>query len=79
MTTNSKPRNSDEKLSGVRDTMAECQRCSQTVVPRYHPFCSERCSDLDLAGWLTGRYRIPTDEGTDPDDPNIVSDEKDHL
>ncbi len=54
-----------EKPSGVRVTAATCVRCDKPVVARYRPFCSQRCSDLDLAGWLTGRYRIPTDEVPD--------------
>mgnify|MGYP001461501920 CR=1 FL=1 len=50
---------------GVRVTAGRCVRCSQPVVARYRPFCSERCSELDLARWLTGQYRIPTDEVSD--------------
>ena len=58
--------------AGVRVTAPACVRCSQPVVPRYRPFCSQRCSDLDLAGWLTGRYRIPTDEV--PDAESVLPD-----
>lgn len=57
---------------GVRVTAGKCVRCKQAVVPRFRPFCSQRCSDLDLAGWLTSQYRIPTDEtaiGTELDVP----------
>ncbi len=25
----------------------------------YFPFCTERCSTLDLAAWATEEYRIP--------------------
>lgn len=28
----------------------------------YRPFCSKRCSDVDLGRWLKGGYAIPTDE-----------------
>lgn len=29
---------------------------------RLRPFCSRRCADIDLHRWLTGGYRIETDE-----------------
>lgn len=37
----------------------ECggERGSQGENPAF-PFCSERCKLLDLAGWLSGDYRI---------------------
>ncbi|NKB44169.1 MAG: DNA gyrase inhibitor YacG [Alphaproteobacteria bacterium] len=62
-----KPNVSVEKNrpDGVRVTAAKCVRCKQPVVARFRPFCSQRCSDLDLAGWLTSQYRIPTDETPD--------------
>jgi endogenous inhibitor of DNA gyrase (YacG/DUF329 family) len=36
-------------------------------VTAFHPFCSKRCSDVDLNRWLGGVYRIPTNES--PNDP----------
>lgn len=60
------------KPDSVRVTAGKCVRCGQPVAPRYRPFCSERCSDLDLAGWLTGRHRIPTEEQADPSDPAML-------
>jgi len=41
---------------------AECPICAKPVVERYRPFCSKRCADVDLARWLGGNYRIPTEE-----------------
>ena len=61
---------------GVRVTAGKCVRCGQPVVPRYRPFCSERCSDLDLAGWLTGKYRLPTNEEPDDSSPEPHPDEE---
>jgi endogenous inhibitor of DNA gyrase (YacG/DUF329 family) len=29
---------------------------------RFRPFCSRRCADIDLHRWLTGAYRVETDE-----------------
>ena len=42
------------RLSG-----GECVRCAAPVKPRFRPFCSVRCSQLDLAKWLNESYRIP--------------------
>jgi endogenous inhibitor of DNA gyrase (YacG/DUF329 family) len=43
-----------------------CPICDKPPSPRYRPFCSRRCADIDLGKWLTGSYAIPTDE--DPRD-----------
>lgn len=42
-----------------------CPICSGETDPKYRPFCSKRCSDVDLAKWLNGSYAIPSE---DPDD-----------
>ena len=44
-----------------------CPTCGAPAVADFRPFCSKRCSDIDLHKWLGGEYAIPTDEG--PDDP----------
>ncbi|MCO6381114.1 MAG: DNA gyrase inhibitor YacG [Vannielia sp.] len=42
-----------------------CPICSKEAQPKYRPFCSARCADLDLGKWLTGAYAVPSD---DPED-----------
>ena len=46
--------------------MADCPICRRPAAPRAEnkafPFCSGRCKQIDLAKWLTGEYRIPTNE-----------------
>ncbi len=42
-----------------------CPICAAETDPKYRPFCSRRCADVDLAKWLTGSYAIPSG---DPDD-----------
>ncbi len=42
-----------------------CPICSRETDPKYRPFCSRRCADIDLGKWLTGSYAIPSE---DPDD-----------
>lgn len=64
----------------ARDTATEsgrrrssCPICGSAAEPRWRPFCSRRCADLDLGRWLTGAYAIPTDEDL-PGDPGSVED-----
>jgi endogenous inhibitor of DNA gyrase (YacG/DUF329 family) len=35
-----------------------CPICRKPTSPRYRPFCSKRCADIDLARWLGGTYVI---------------------
>lgn len=39
-----------------------CPICRKPSDPKYRPFCSKRCADVDLGRWLTGAYAIPGDE-----------------
>lgn len=39
-----------------------CPICGTAPDPRFRPFCSRRCADVDLHRWLTGAYRIATEE-----------------
>lgn len=42
-----------------------CPQCGKPAQAKWRPFCSKRCADLDLAGWLTETYRIAADEEPD--------------
>lgn len=50
-----------------------CPICRRPAQPgRLHPFCSLRCSEVDLGRWFTGAYAIPADpdeEDAAPLDP----------
>lgn len=51
--------------------MASCPICRKADAdPKYKPFCSRRCSDVDLQRWFTGGYAIPValDGGAEVDD-----------
>ena len=48
--------------------MSPCPICAKPAVQDYRPFCSRRCSDVDLQRWLSGRYAIPVIEGEEDDD-----------
>lgn len=39
-----------------------CPICHKEADPKYKPFCSRRCADVDLGRWLTGSYAIPVTE-----------------
>ena len=55
-----------------------CSICKTAPVdPRFKPFCSARCKEIDLARWLTGAYVIPggnEDADEDGDDARAVDD-----
>lgn len=37
-----------------------CPICeSRSADPKFRPFCSKRCADVDLSRWLKGGYAIP--------------------
>ncbi len=39
-----------------------CPICNKPSDPKYRPFCSRRCADVDLGRWLNESYRVPTRE-----------------
>ncbi len=47
----------------------KCPICGRPRDPKYEPFCSRRCSDVDLHRWLKGTYVIPGAER-----PSVESD-----
>ncbi|MGL5445860.1 MAG: DNA gyrase inhibitor YacG [Rhabdaerophilum sp.] len=47
--------------------LARCPICSRPAEVGFRPFCSKRCSDVDLNRWLGGRYAIPAAEEPDPE------------
>jgi hypothetical protein len=53
---------------GQAGQSAACPVCGKPAAPATQPFCSKRCAQLDLGRWLTGSYRVPTDEPADPSD-----------
>ena len=47
-----------------------CPICGRPAVKAHRPFCSARCADVDLGHWVTGRYRVPTEE--EPEDAPAI-------
>ncbi|MEM8790901.1 MAG: DNA gyrase inhibitor YacG [Pseudomonadota bacterium] len=46
-------------------SLGKCPVCQLPTVEGWRPFCSQRCADIDLGRWMTGRYRIASDEPVD--------------
>ena len=53
-----------------------CPICGKDTAPKFRPFCSKRCADIDLAKWLSGSYAIPSD---DPEDAERAIDELEKM
>jgi uncharacterized protein len=47
------------KPVGARKNERPCPICGKPRSELYDPFCSRRCSDVDLLRWLKGSYVIP--------------------
>jgi uncharacterized protein len=60
----------NDKPPPERETPTEraCPICGKSRDPRYDPFCSKRCADVDLHRWLKGSYLIPGAERGDKTD-----------
>ena len=46
-----------------------CPLCEKSPDPKFRPFCSKRCADLDLGRWMTGSYRIETEDAPESAEP----------
>lgn len=53
-----------------------CPICNDKPAPKYRPFCSRRCADVDLAKWMTGSYAMPSD---DPEDIETAFEAAEHA
>lgn len=51
---------------------APCPECRKPAVPRFAPFCSARCQQIDLGRWLKGGYVIPGRPDAERQDPAIA-------
>jgi uncharacterized protein len=45
----------------------KCPICGKPATEASHPFCSERCRDVDLNRWLSNSYAIPGRKDEDED------------
>jgi endogenous inhibitor of DNA gyrase (YacG/DUF329 family) len=49
-------------------TARPCPICGKPVQPRFRPFCSARCADVDLGRWFTEGYATPGGPPAEPED-----------
>jgi|GEM_PF-183825 endogenous inhibitor of DNA gyrase (YacG/DUF329 family) len=59
----------------------KCANCGKPVVHKFRPFCSKRCSQLDLGRWLNEEYTVPVveyDDIEDAEDMDGVLGQPDH-
>ncbi len=42
-----------------------CPICGKATADAHRPFCSRRCSDVDLNRWFSGVYAVPAREDDD--------------
>jgi endogenous inhibitor of DNA gyrase (YacG/DUF329 family) len=43
-----------------------CPICGKPAAPRWRPFCSERCTAVDLGRWFGETYRVPDAQAEPP-------------
>jgi uncharacterized protein len=44
-----------------------CPICKKPSLQKFHPFCSNRCAQIDLSRWLGGKYAIPAEDAETPE------------
>jgi uncharacterized protein len=52
----------------TKPRLRPCPICKKLSDAKYHPFCSNRCAQIDLGKWLGGDYAVPVVEGDDQPD-----------
>jgi hypothetical protein len=50
-----------------KTTARVCPICGKPTDAAFKPFCSKRCSDVDLNRWLSGVYAVPVKDDEDED------------
>jgi len=54
-------------LHPQKQKATNCPLCGEKATPPHTPFCSRRCSQLDLGYWINEAYVIPAHEDADLD------------
>jgi len=52
-----------------------CPICGKPSEPKFHPFCSARCAQIDLGRWLGGRYAVAKDDEPEDERPEAQKEE----
>ncbi len=59
--------------SGPTLKSGRCPICGAPSEAHFRPFCSHRCSDVDLSRWLRGAYAIPGRADVDEDGDDTIA------
>ena len=65
-----KPENRSRKSYTMKQIMIRCPICNKETQwdgNQFRPFCSERCSLIDLGKWASEEYRIAGEKKETPD------------
>jgi len=62
-----KPTGPGKAAAKPADKPKPCPICGKPATAASHPFCSERCRDVDLNRWLSNSYAIPAAPADDED------------
>jgi hypothetical protein len=57
-------------------TSKACPICGKPADERFKPFCSRRCTDVDLNRWLSGIYAVPVTEDEEEDERHDEPDDR---
>ena len=60
----------------MSNVKAKCPICGGVSDPKYMPFCSKHCADVDLGRWLKGVYVVHTNEIPEGQELSAEQDEK---
>ena len=52
----------NKKLKKNIERKSKCPVCNRASFDHYKPFCSRRCSYIDLANWFGGKYCVETEK-----------------
>jgi endogenous inhibitor of DNA gyrase (YacG/DUF329 family) len=56
--------------------IGKCPICGTAAAEKYKPFCSSRCSMLDLGKWLVEGYKVESNEISEESLPNSEGNEE---
>jgi endogenous inhibitor of DNA gyrase (YacG/DUF329 family) len=56
-----------------------CPICGEEGVKAFRPFCSKRCSDIDLGKWMSGSYAITTQSSDEDDQAELIAELEQHF
>jgi len=57
--TDPKKKDNAGEVKQFRGKVGKCPICKTPAVVEHRPFCSKRCSQIDLGRWLSEVYRVP--------------------